>query len=183
MEVMSNGLFKGVIQIQIDLQTDILYFLSSEISGVFLAFLTIFIFDLPVFLRSKITKSLRRPGKCQIHLFQTIFPVADYNSIHFLHKINYSIIYIHVHCTSIFYYFKMLLNCYLNPIILEFTLVHFILVYFEGWRRFSEDIEIMLGFKPNIYWIATWTVIAPIFIVVSMKSTFIDSLSKKFTIH
>lgn len=74
----------------------------------------------------------------------------------------------------------MLLNCYLNPIILEFTLVHFILVYFEGWRRFSEDIEIMLGFKPNIYWIATWTVIAPIFIVVSMKSTFIDSLSKKF---
>lgn len=77
----------------------------------------------------------------------------------------------------------MLLNCYLNPVILEFTLVHFILVYFEGWRRFSEDIEIMLGFKPNIYWIATWTVIAPIFIVVSMKSTFIDSLSKKFTIH
>ena len=25
----------------------------------------------------------------------------------------------------------------------------------------------MLGFKPNIYWIATWTVIAPIFIIVS----------------
>ncbi|XP_062568817.1 sodium- and chloride-dependent glycine transporter 2-like [Saccostrea cucullata] len=34
-----------------------------------------------------------------------------------------------------------------------------------GWRRFSEDIEMMLGFKPNIYWIATWTVIAPVFIV------------------
>ncbi|XP_061165216.1 sodium- and chloride-dependent glycine transporter 2-like [Saccostrea echinata] len=34
-----------------------------------------------------------------------------------------------------------------------------------GWRRFSEDIELMLGFKPNIYWIATWTVIAPVFIV------------------
>lgn len=39
------------------------------------------------------------------------------------------------------------------------------IAWFYGWRRFSEDIEIMLGFKPNIYWIATWTVIAPIFIV------------------
>lgn len=75
----------------------------------------------------------------------------------------------------------MLLNCYINPIILEFTLIiHFILVYFEGWRRFSEDIEIMLGYKPNIYWIATWTVLAPIFIVVSMKSTFIDSFPRSY---
>ncbi|XP_048776373.2 sodium-dependent proline transporter-like isoform X1 [Ostrea edulis] len=34
-----------------------------------------------------------------------------------------------------------------------------------GWRRFSEDIELMLGFKPNYYWIGTWTVLAPVFIV------------------
>lgn len=37
-----------------------------------------------------------------------------------------------------------------------------------GWRRFSEDIELMLGFKPNYYWIGTWTVLAPVFIVVSV---------------
>lgn len=37
----------------------------------------------------------------------------------------------------------------------------------------------MLGFKFNIYWIVIWIVIVLIFIVVSMKSIFIDLLFKK----
>ncbi|KAJ8297499.1 hypothetical protein KUTeg_024030 [Tegillarca granosa] len=34
-----------------------------------------------------------------------------------------------------------------------------------GVKNFSKDIELMLGFRPNIYWVANWTVIAPILIV------------------
>lgn len=34
-----------------------------------------------------------------------------------------------------------------------------------GVKNFSKDIELMLGLRPNIYWVANWTVIAPILIV------------------
>ncbi|KAK7485581.1 hypothetical protein BaRGS_00023156 [Batillaria attramentaria] len=36
------------------------------------------------------------------------------------------------------------------------------LMYVYGYKNFSADIEMMVGFKPNIYWLATWLVITPI---------------------
>ena len=36
-----------------------------------------------------------------------------------------------------------------------------------GLKRFCRDIELMIGFKPNIYWQATWLVITPIIMFVS----------------
>jgi hypothetical protein len=36
------------------------------------------------------------------------------------------------------------------------------LMYVYGFRRFSEDVEMMVGTKPNYYWLATWLVITPI---------------------
>nr|KAG5698532.1 hypothetical protein BaRGS_023235 [Batillaria attramentaria] len=32
----------------------------------------------------------------------------------------------------------------------------------DGYKNFSADIEMMVGFKPNIYWLATWLVITPL---------------------
>ncbi|XP_064634023.1 sodium- and chloride-dependent glycine transporter 1-like [Lineus longissimus] len=37
-----------------------------------------------------------------------------------------------------------------------------------GFKRFAEDIEMMLGKKPNIYWKACWMVISPLVIVVTI---------------
>ncbi|XP_070197949.1 sodium- and chloride-dependent glycine transporter 1-like [Littorina saxatilis] len=36
------------------------------------------------------------------------------------------------------------------------------LIYVYGFKNFSEDIEMMVGHKPNIYWLATWIVITPV---------------------
>ncbi|KAL8582234.1 hypothetical protein ACOMHN_036991 [Nucella lapillus] len=36
------------------------------------------------------------------------------------------------------------------------------LMYVYGFRNFFSDIEMMIGHKPNVYWLATWLVITPI---------------------
>ncbi|PVD34562.1 hypothetical protein C0Q70_05838 [Pomacea canaliculata] len=44
------------------------------------------------------------------------------------------------------------------------------LMYVYGFKNFSMDIEMMVGFKPNYYWLATWLVITPaaiVFIIIS----------------
>ncbi|CAH1801087.1 unnamed protein product [Owenia fusiformis] len=46
--------------------------------------------------------------------------------------------------------------------------------YVYGYRRFSEDIRTMIGFKPNFYWGACWLVLTPliilfIFVMISVK--------------
>ncbi|GFS10602.1 transporter [Elysia marginata] len=38
--------------------------------------------------------------------------------------------------------------------------------YIYGNSRFCDDIELMLGFRPNLYWKATWMVITPLAILV-----------------
>ncbi|CAH1801088.1 unnamed protein product [Owenia fusiformis] len=37
--------------------------------------------------------------------------------------------------------------------------------YVYGYRRFSEDIRTMIGFKPNFYWGACWLVLTPLIIL------------------
>ncbi|XP_064634027.1 sodium- and chloride-dependent glycine transporter 1-like isoform X2 [Lineus longissimus] len=37
-----------------------------------------------------------------------------------------------------------------------------------GFPRFSEDIRMMLGHKPNIYWKACWMVVSPVIIIVTI---------------
>ncbi|KAK7097595.1 hypothetical protein V1264_004545 [Littorina saxatilis] len=36
------------------------------------------------------------------------------------------------------------------------------LMYVYGYKNFCSDIEMMVGHKPNIYWLATWVVITPL---------------------
>ncbi|KAK6168533.1 hypothetical protein SNE40_021045 [Patella caerulea] len=35
------------------------------------------------------------------------------------------------------------------------------LMYVYGFRNFCEDISLMVGYKPNIYWLATWLFLTP----------------------
>ena len=39
-----------------------------------------------------------------------------------------------------------------------------------GYKNFCSDVEMMVGHKPNIYWLATWLVITPVGVVVSTHS-------------
>lgn len=43
-----------------------------------------------------------------------------------------------------------------------------IIILVTGFKNFSMDIEMMVGFKPNYYWLATWLIITPAAIVVSL---------------
>jgi len=40
-------------------------------------------------------------------------------------------------------------------------------VLLSDYKRFSTDIEMMIGFKPNYYWIIMWVVVTPLTILVS----------------
>ena len=41
---------------------------------------------------------------------------------------------------------------------------------FVGFNRYAEDVEMMLGRKPNYYWKFTWMVITPVVIVITIIS-------------
>ena len=38
-----------------------------------------------------------------------------------------------------------------------------------GFRRFSDDIEMMIGHKPNYYWIVCWLVLTPVMVAVRLR--------------
>jgi len=40
-----------------------------------------------------------------------------------------------------------------------------VVAHVYGWRKFSKDIELMMGFKPNYYWIVCWVVITPVLVI------------------
>lgn len=40
--------------------------------------------------------------------------------------------------------------------------------YIYGYPRFSEDIKMMLGRKPNIYWKVCWLGVSPAVVTVSL---------------
>lgn len=46
--------------------------------------------------------------------------------------------------------------------------------YIYGYPRFSEDIKMMLGFKPNVYWMVCWLGVSPL--VVGVSSTLLKQL-------
>lgn len=46
-----------------------------------------------------------------------------------------------------------------------------------GVNRFSDDIEMMIGKRPNIYWRITWKFVAPILIVTLLIATFVHQFS------
>lgn len=50
----------------------------------------------------------------------------------------------------------------------QMLLLLMIIILVTGFKNFSMDIEMMVGFKPNYYWLATWLVITPAAIVVSL---------------
>lgn len=40
--------------------------------------------------------------------------------------------------------------------------------YIYGYERFSDDIKMMLGVKPNIYWKICWLGVSPLVVSVSI---------------
>lgn len=44
--------------------------------------------------------------------------------------------------------------------------MHFLLT---GLKKFSDDVEEMLGFRPGIYWRICWKFVSPTFIIVSVN--------------
>ncbi|XP_077453975.1 solute carrier family 6 member 19b [Stigmatopora argus] len=55
----------------------------------------------------------------------------------------------------------------------------FAVVYIYGIDRFNEDIEFMIGHKPNIFWQATWRFISPIIMIFILIFYFITKVSEK----
>ncbi|KAG5843087.1 hypothetical protein ANANG_G00184760 [Anguilla anguilla] len=54
-------------------------------------------------------------------------------------------------------------------------------VYLYGIDRFNEDIEFMIGHKPNIFWQATWRVISPLIMLVIFLFYFVTKVSAELT--
>ncbi|XP_064620268.1 sodium- and chloride-dependent glycine transporter 1-like [Lineus longissimus] len=52
----------------------------------------------------------------------------------------------------------------------------FVVSWIYGFPRFLEDIKMMIGFKPNYYWVACWTVLTPgliVFIIIFSMSNYV----------
>ncbi|XP_036371937.1 sodium-dependent neutral amino acid transporter B(0)AT1-like [Megalops cyprinoides] len=54
-------------------------------------------------------------------------------------------------------------------------------VYLYGIDRFNEDIEFMIGHKPNIFWQSTWRVISPLIMLVIFIFYFVTKVSEELT--
>lgn len=48
-------------------------------------------------------------------------------------------------------------------------------------NRFNEDIEFMVGHKPNIFWQATWRVISPLLMIFILIFYFVTQVTKDLT--
>ncbi|KAJ4931568.1 hypothetical protein JOQ06_025863 [Pogonophryne albipinna] len=55
----------------------------------------------------------------------------------------------------------------------------FSVVYIYGIDRFNDDIEFMIGHKPNFFWQASWRVISPLIMLVILVFYFITKVSEK----
>ncbi|XP_067282534.1 sodium-dependent neutral amino acid transporter B(0)AT1 [Pseudorasbora parva] len=53
--------------------------------------------------------------------------------------------------------------------------------YIYGIDRFNEDIEFMIGHKPNFFWQATWRLISPLIVLVIFLFYFVTTVSKELT--
>ncbi|KAI1886196.1 hypothetical protein AGOR_G00211500, partial [Albula goreensis] len=54
-------------------------------------------------------------------------------------------------------------------------------VYLYGIDRFNDDIEFMIGHKPNLFWQATWRVISPAIMLFIFLFYFITTVSKQLS--
>ncbi|KAK1172254.1 sodium-dependent neutral amino acid transporter B(0)AT1-like [Acipenser oxyrinchus oxyrinchus] len=52
-------------------------------------------------------------------------------------------------------------------------------VYIYGIDRFNDDIEFMIGHKPNIFWQATWRVISPLIMLTILLFYFVTQVNKE----
>lgn len=48
-------------------------------------------------------------------------------------------------------------------------------------NRLNEDIEFMVGHKPNIFWQATWRVISPLLMIFILIFYFVTQITKDLT--
>ncbi|NP_001087657.1 solute carrier family 6 (neutral amino acid transporter), member 19 S homeolog [Xenopus laevis] len=55
----------------------------------------------------------------------------------------------------------------------------FSVVYIYGIDRFNRDIKFMIGYKPNIFWQATWRVISPLIMLVIFLFYFVVKVTQK----
>ncbi|XP_031442372.1 sodium-dependent neutral amino acid transporter B(0)AT1-like [Clupea harengus] len=53
--------------------------------------------------------------------------------------------------------------------------------YIYGIDRFSEDIEFMIGHKPNIFWRASWMVISPLIVLAIFIAYFVSKVTEELT--
>uniref|UniRef100_A0A667X069 Transporter n=1 Tax=Myripristis murdjan TaxID=586833 RepID=A0A667X069_9TELE len=54
-------------------------------------------------------------------------------------------------------------------------------IYIYGVDRFNEDIEFMIGHKPNLFWQVTWRVVSPLIMAVIFVFYFVTQISKNLT--
>uniref|UniRef100_A0A8P4K302 Transporter n=1 Tax=Dicentrarchus labrax TaxID=13489 RepID=A0A8P4K302_DICLA len=57
----------------------------------------------------------------------------------------------------------------------------FAVIYIYGIDRFNEDIEFMIGHKPNIFWQVTWRVVSPLIMIFILIFYFVTQISKSLT--
>ncbi|XP_065140019.1 sodium-dependent neutral amino acid transporter B(0)AT1-like [Paramisgurnus dabryanus] len=54
-------------------------------------------------------------------------------------------------------------------------------VYIYGIDRFNDDIEFMIGHKPNLFWQITWRFVSPLLVLVIFLFYFVTTISKELT--
>ncbi|XP_062301994.1 sodium-dependent neutral amino acid transporter B(0)AT1-like [Osmerus eperlanus] len=54
-------------------------------------------------------------------------------------------------------------------------------IYIYGVDRFNEDIEFMIGHKPNLFWQVTWRVVSPLIMLVIFIFYLVTQISKTLT--
>lgn len=62
-----------------------------------------------------------------------------------------------------------------------FSKIHHPLFLNKKKTRFSEDIEFMIGHKPNIFWKVAWKFLAPLFMMALLLGTLIQMFSSPIT--
>ncbi len=50
--------------------------------------------------------------------------------------------------------------------------------YVYGLRRFADDIELMTGSRPHVYWMLCWKYISPLAMLTILAASFINLMSK-----
>ena len=52
-----------------------------------------------------------------------------------------------------------------------------------GYKRFSDDIQTMIGTRPSYYWVICWTFLTPMTLGVSIPTSWLGPLYRLFPTH